>query len=64
MEENAREFPEKEYRIEHVFEDGEYVIVHGLVTLKSDKQFMVVHILKFQNGKIIEMWDIGQEVPN
>jgi predicted SnoaL-like aldol condensation-catalyzing enzyme len=23
----------------------------------------VVHILRFEGGKIVEMWDVGQEIP-
>lgn len=23
----------------------------------------IVHIFRFQNGQIVEMWDIGQQIP-
>ena len=29
----------------------------------ADLECAVVHILRFEEGKIAEMWDVGQEIP-
>lgn len=63
MKENEKQFPNKVYEIKHVLGDGEYIVVHGLIKLSEDMQVAVVHILRFEKGKIIEMWDIGQQIP-
>jgi predicted SnoaL-like aldol condensation-catalyzing enzyme len=34
------------------------------VLKQDDPGMTVVHIFRFQNGKIIEMWDVGQEIPH
>jgi predicted SnoaL-like aldol condensation-catalyzing enzyme len=60
MEENAREFPDKTYETMHALEDGEFVAVHGKVTL-APKIFGVIHIFRFEDGKIIESWEASQE---
>ncbi len=60
MEENAREFPDKKYETMHALEDGEFVAVHGKVTL-APKVFGVIHIFRFENEKIIESWEASQE---
>ena len=60
MEENAREFPDKKYETIHALEDGEFVAVHGKVTL-GPKIFGVIHIFRFEDDKIIESWEASQE---
>ena len=30
---------------------------------RAGVEIAVVHILRFEGGKIVEMWDIGQEIP-
>jgi predicted SnoaL-like aldol condensation-catalyzing enzyme len=60
MEENAREFPGKTYETIHALEDGEFAAVHGKVTL-GPKVFGVIHIFRFEDGKIIESWEASQE---
>jgi predicted SnoaL-like aldol condensation-catalyzing enzyme len=44
--------------------DGNLVAYHSFIqqTL-SDTGFAVVHILKFSDNKIIEMWDMHQPIP-
>lgn len=51
--------PNKSIEIKYSYEDGDTVITHSLV-VKSDMEIAVVHIFKFQNNKIIELWDLGQ----
>lgn len=64
MEENQEEFPEKIFEIKHVVSEKDMVIVHSHLRLdNTDRGMNVVHILRFQNNKIVEMWDISQPIP-
>jgi predicted SnoaL-like aldol condensation-catalyzing enzyme len=64
MEENAKQNPEKTLTLQHVVEDGHLVVVHSWVKLKSDDiGVALVHIFRFQNELIAELWDIVQAVP-
>ncbi|WPO78778.1 ester cyclase [Flavobacterium sp. KACC 22761] len=64
MEESARTNPNKIFKIHHILEDGNLVAVHSHLKQNSkDIGFAVVHILKFKDDKIIELWDLGQPIP-
>lgn len=64
MEENAKTHPNKSFEIQHSVEEGDIVAVHSKVQLEADeKEIAVVHIFRFEDGKIVEMWDIGQLKP-
>ena len=64
MDENARENPDKSLDVKHVLADGELVAVHSYVRMKpGDLGIAVVHLFRFEKGRIIELWDIGQMVP-
>ncbi len=63
MEENHQRFPNKKFTVQRVLEDGDLVAVHGEVLLDAATRVAVVHIFRFENGLIAELWDIGQAVP-
>lgn len=64
MENNAKQMPNKAFEIQRVLEDGDLVAVHSHVRPRpEDFGSAVVHILRFEAGKIAEFWDIGQAVP-
>jgi predicted SnoaL-like aldol condensation-catalyzing enzyme len=64
MEENARKNPNKVFEIKHVIAEGDYVVTHSHVQQRpGDLGGAVVHIFRFENGKIVELWDLGQPVP-
>jgi predicted SnoaL-like aldol condensation-catalyzing enzyme len=64
MEDNARQFPDKVLEVKHALEDGDLVAVHSHVRMKpGDKGIGVVHLMRFEGGKVAEFWDIAQEVP-
>ena len=64
MEDNVRQFPDKTLDVKHALEDGELVAVHSHVRMKpDDKGVAVVHLLRFEGGRIAELWDVGQAVP-
>ena len=62
MEENAQQFPNKTYETLRVLEDRDLVAVHGKVKLSPDSQWSVIHIFRFENNQIIELWEASQEV--
>ena len=64
MEENARKYPLKTFDIKHILEDGNLVAIHSHVKLKPDHPGVaLIHIFRFEVGKIMELWDFGQAVP-
>ena len=62
MKENHKQFPNKVFEIKNSISEGSMVAVHSSIYL-GEKQLAVVHIFRFEKGKITEMWDIGQEIP-
>ncbi len=64
MEENATQNPNKTIEIKHTLEDGDLVAVHACVRLKpGDLGIATVHIFRFEGDRIVELWDVGQPVP-
>ncbi len=64
MKENAIQNPRKAIDVKRVIAEGEFVMVHFLVKHKLDELgAAVMQIFRFENGKIVEMWDLGQEIP-
>jgi predicted SnoaL-like aldol condensation-catalyzing enzyme len=64
MDANARENPQKELHIQRTIAEGPLVVVHSSVQHGPDQQpAAVVHIFRFDDGRIQELWDIGQEMP-
>lgn len=60
VEKNNQQFPDKTYKTIHALEDGDLVAVHGKVAL-TPKVYGVIHIFRFEKGKIIESWEASQE---
>jgi predicted SnoaL-like aldol condensation-catalyzing enzyme len=64
MEQNARENPNKTLDVKRVIAEGNLVVVHSHVRQNSDDRGgAVVHLFRFEDGRIAELWDLGQEVP-
>jgi predicted SnoaL-like aldol condensation-catalyzing enzyme len=64
MARNAAENPEKALDVQHALEDGDLVAVHSHVHHRpGERGAAVVHIFRFRADKIVELWDLGQEVP-
>lgn len=64
MEQNARQKPDKVLEVQRAVAQGDFVAVHSHVRQKpDDRGAAVVHIFRFENGRIVELWDIGQPVP-
>jgi predicted SnoaL-like aldol condensation-catalyzing enzyme len=64
MEENAEKNPEKVLEVKRTLEDGNYVAVHSHIRQHAqDRGGAAVHIFRFENDRIAELWDVGQEIP-
>lgn len=64
MEENARANPNKTLDIKRAVAEGDLVAVHSHVRqTPSDRGAAVVHVFRFEEGRIVELWDVGQAVP-
>jgi predicted SnoaL-like aldol condensation-catalyzing enzyme len=64
MEENARQFPEKVLEVKRTIAEGEFVVVQSHVKQKpGDLGAALVHIFRFENSRIVELWDVGQPLP-
>jgi len=64
MEENAKRNPNKVVEVQRALEDGDLVAVHSRVRPNPNEAGVaVIHIYKFNENKIVELWDFGQAVP-
>lgn len=65
IEVSAKKNPNKILEIQRALEDGNLVAVHSRVKqTQSDKEIAVMHIFRFENDEIVELWDFGQAVPS
>jgi len=64
MEANAAQSPGKTLDVQRAIQEGDLVAVHSWVRQKpGDLGAAVVHIFRFEGGRIVELWDVGQAVP-
>ena len=57
-------FPDYHSDIKRIFADGDYVILHvHNVPTPGARGNAIVDIFKLENGKIVEHWDVRQEIP-
>ncbi|MFC7785267.1 MULTISPECIES: nuclear transport factor 2 family protein [unclassified Rossellomorea] len=64
MEENAAGNPEKMLEVKRAIQEGDTVAVHSHVRQNpEDLGGAVVHIFRFQDERIVELWDVGQAIP-
>src|SRR3954471_14093544 len=60
----AASVPQRVTVVKRVLVDGEYVVVHSHVQPRpGDAGVAVVHIFRFEDNRIAELWDVGQPVP-
>ncbi len=64
MQEAHQKSPNKTVDVRKTYQDGDVVITQSLVTRQDPTQpsIAVVHIFRFKNDHIVELWDIGQPV--
>lgn len=64
MEESASKNPDKVFVIKHAVAENDMVAVHSHVRQHpNDPGAAVVHLFRFSNELIIELWDVGQQIP-
>ena len=57
-------FPDSRSEIKRALADGDYVILHvHSVREKGTRGRAIVDIFRLENGKIVEHWDVAQEIP-
>jgi len=57
-------FPNYHSDIKKVFADGDYVILHvHNVPAPGERGAAIVDIFRLENGKVVEHWDVRQDVP-
>jgi len=58
MEENSKTSPNKEFTMFRALQDGDFVAVHSkVVQASSPLPISVVHLFRFKDKKIVELWD-------
>ena len=62
MEEAHSKSPNKSIDVKHVYESGDTLITHSRVSRKDpvEPDIALVHIFSVKNGKVAELWDLGQ----
>ena len=64
MEQNAAKSPNKVLEIQSAIQEDDRVAVFSRVRQQpKDRGGAVVHIFRFENDRIVELWDVGQAVP-
>ncbi|SRR5258706_5523111 len=64
MKENAQQNPNKIMEVKRVIAEGDFVVTHSHVRQNPDALgAVVVHIFRFEKGNIVELWDLGQPIP-
>ena len=64
MEQNATKNPHKIFEVQRALQDEKEVAVFSRVRQKpGDLGAAAVHIFRFDGDRIVELWDIGQAIP-
>jgi predicted SnoaL-like aldol condensation-catalyzing enzyme len=60
----SQAFPSLHFDFKRFIAEGDLVVVHShLVRSPGDRGMAVMDIFRLENGKIVEHWDVLQEVP-
>lgn len=60
----AQTYPDFRMDSKRIIAEGNYVVLHShLIRKPGDRGIAVVDIFRLENGKIVEHWDVLQEVP-
>lgn len=63
MEDAAKTHPNKIFEIKNIIAEGDFVAIHSWIRQTPDERGAVVmHICRFENDKIVELWDFGQAI--
>lgn len=64
MEESAAKTPNKSLQVKLAVADRDMVVTYSRLRRADPEEpgIAVVHILRFEGEKIVEMWDVGQKI--
>ncbi len=65
MKENHEMFPHKKFTVKKIMCEGNEVMTFSHIQLKPEDRsgVAVMHIFRFENGMIAELWDMGSPIP-
>ncbi|RZA12498.1 MAG: nuclear transport factor 2 family protein, partial [Lysobacteraceae bacterium] len=64
MEASAAAAPNKSFEVQQVIDGDGRVAVHShLVRADGGGEYAVVHIVRVEAGRIVELWDVAQQLP-
>lgn len=63
MEENQKTHPSKEFEVKKILEEGDTVLTYSRLKMNDMPEMSVMHMFRFEDGKIMELWDMGQQIP-
>jgi predicted SnoaL-like aldol condensation-catalyzing enzyme len=56
-------FPGVRSEIKKIIAEGDYVVLHVHSRRTPQRQLAIIEIFRLENGKIVEHWDVVQEIP-
>ena len=64
MASNAAQFPDKAIEFHRILADGDEVaVLSRMQHTKDGPAHALVHIFRFEGGRIVELWDVAQQMP-
>lgn len=57
-----KDAPKEKIDVQHIGADGNFVYIHTKST-RANKTYSVMDIFRVEGGKVVEHWDVIQEVP-
>ena len=64
MEQSAAAEPNKSFEVRQVIDGGDRIaVLSHLKRASVDVEYAVIHIARIEGGRIVELWDVGQEIP-
>lgn len=64
MKANAQQNPDRVLEVKRAIAEGDFIVTHSHVRQYPEARgAAVVHIFRFEAGQIVELWDVGQPIP-
>ena len=64
MQASAQKTPDKVFHVKLALRDGDHVVIVSHVRQSPhDRGAAVVHVFRFDGERIVELWDVGQPIP-
>jgi predicted SnoaL-like aldol condensation-catalyzing enzyme len=60
----AKNYPSCHFDLKRIIAEGDLVMTHThIIREPGDRGLAVMDIFRFENGKVVEHWDVVQEIP-